>query len=83
MTTLVIARTNRSSSPPSSRSWAIDAIIIIYEDHVAVGVACSDASGTYYELSGVNYYYCETTGDGWNIGQIPDDRDSAVLIQVS
>jgi hypothetical protein len=60
-----------------------DAIIIIYEDHVAVGVACSNAPGTYYELSGVNYYYCETTAIGWNMGQIPDDRDSAVLIQVS
>jgi hypothetical protein len=60
-----------------------DAIIIIYEDHIAVGVACLDATGTYYELSGEKYYYCETTATGWNIGEIPEDRDSAHLVQVS
>ncbi len=41
--------------------------------HAAVGVQIPGASGSYYNYDGEDYYYLETTGDGWQIGQIPPD----------
>lgn len=44
-------------------------------DHYAVGVLGDNLKGTsweYPEGSGNKYYYCETTGDGFTIGQLPD-----------
>jgi hypothetical protein len=40
--------------------------------HVAVGVLSGGSlTGTYYELDGSRYYYCETTDGGWDIGDCP------------
>ncbi|HEY40946.1 MAG TPA: hypothetical protein G4O18_03705 [Dehalococcoidia bacterium] len=39
--------------------------------HMAVGVALPGASGQYYEYGGKQYFYLETTNEGWPIGQIP------------
>jgi hypothetical protein len=44
-------------------------------DHYAVGVLGDNLKGTYWEYpdgSGNKYYYCETTGDGFTIGLLPD-----------
>jgi len=41
--------------------------------HMALGVKGDDSiPGTYYEHSGSRYYYVEATGEGWQIGQMPD-----------
>jgi hypothetical protein len=41
--------------------------------HMAVGVKGSDnVTGTYWKYQGGKYYYLETTGEGWRIGQLPD-----------
>ncbi|MDI6896819.1 transglutaminase-like domain-containing protein [Methanocella conradii] len=50
-------------------------VVLIYlPGHMAVGVKCSnDYPGTYYEYNGARYYYLETTGENWKIGQIPDE----------
>jgi DNA-directed RNA polymerase subunit M/transcription elongation factor TFIIS len=50
----------------------IDTVILIYSDHVAVGVACNDCSGYYYTHNGRKYYFLETTGapGSWEIGKI-------------
>jgi len=50
-----------------------DSVLIIYSDHVATGVACPSAHGTYFELDDRDYYYCETTGSGWEVGELPPD----------
>jgi hypothetical protein len=53
--------------------------------HVAVGVLGSETlPGTYYELDGKRYYYCETTGSGFEIGDCPDEyvNESAKLIEL-
>jgi hypothetical protein len=45
-------------------------------DHYAVGILGNDLHGTYWtypEGSNKTYYYCETTGDGFKIGQLPDE----------
>jgi len=59
-----------------------DAICLVFDDHLAVGVACPGAYGTYYEKWGSQYYYCETTAIGWKLGDIPDDYGAANLVQV-
>ncbi len=50
----------------------IDTIVLIYSDHVAVGVACDGCSGTYYNHKGRKYYFLETTSvpGSWQLGQI-------------
>lgn len=41
-------------------------------DHLAVGVLGNNLKGTSFTLNGETYYYCETTGVGYTIGQLPD-----------
>jgi len=45
-------------------------------DHYAVGILGDNLHGTYWtypEGSNKTYYYCETTGDNFMIGQLPDE----------
>jgi hypothetical protein len=45
-------------------------------DHYAVGVLGNNLHGTYWTYpsdSNKTYYYCETTGDGFKIGQLPEE----------
>lgn len=51
-------------------------------NHMAVGVKISgNISGSSWEYKGDNYYYIETTGLNWRIGQLPDRyKDAAATI---
>ena len=55
----------------------IDCVLFLlpadYPEHMAVGVAGEDISGSYVMHDGIRYYYCETTGSGWEIGDVPSD----------
>ena len=47
-------------------------------NHMAVGVKISgNISGSSWEYEGDNYYYIETTGLNWRIGQLPDKYQDA------
>jgi hypothetical protein len=48
-------------------------VLINPPGHMAVGITCSDCSGTSYTHDGKKYYYLETTGRNWKVGQIPDE----------
>ncbi|MCW4050895.1 MAG: hypothetical protein NWE89_14295 [Candidatus Bathyarchaeota archaeon] len=51
-----------------------DVALLVMEDvkHVAVGVARGTGfNGIYYDVYGTRYYYAETTGEGWWVGQKP------------
>lgn len=49
-----------------------DVVLIGPPGHMAVGVAGDDSMyGGYYEFEGTNYFYLETTGENWDVGQIP------------
>jgi len=39
--------------------------------HMAAGIWGSGYSGTYFQYDGRDYYYCETTSQGWMIGEMP------------
>lgn len=48
-------------------------VLIVFPDHIAVGVKGGEnIYGTFWEYNGDKYYYLETTGTGWRIGQLPD-----------
>ena len=49
-------------------------VLINPPNHLAVGVlGGEEIYGTYWELDGGKYYYLETTGDGFQIGEIPPE----------
>ena len=39
--------------------------------HLAFGVK-GDYGGAFVEHEGSNYFFCESTGTGWRVGQVPD-----------
>lgn len=43
--------------------------------HIAVALRTSDdySGGAYYEINGHRYLFIESTGSGWNIGDIPEE----------
>lgn len=49
------------------------------QGHMAVGVWSQNVDGTYVNYNGRNYYYLETTGTGWTIGQIPSEFKNRTL----
>ncbi len=62
-----------------------DVCLVLLPGHMAVGVYGSDTyPGSYYNSDGKCYYYCETTGEGWEMGEMPTpyQGESATLIQV-
>jgi transglutaminase-like putative cysteine protease len=63
-------------------AMGFDAVCLVFPDHLAVGVACPGAYGTYYDKFGSQYYYCETTSIGWTLGEIPESYGSANIVQV-
>ncbi len=50
-----------------------EAIFIHPPEHCAVGVWGTGLFGSYYTYNNKNYYFCETTGSGWNIGDLPSE----------
>lgn len=60
-----------------------DAVVLLFYDHMAAGVACPEATGSYYSYYGTRYYCCETTYPGWAIGEFTDDYSAATVVQVS
>lgn len=63
-------------------------VLIRLPGHMAVGIKGSDdLGGTSYIFRGAKYYYLETTGSGWGIGEIPAEyrnQDAIIspLVQV-
>lgn len=49
---------------------------LVTRDHAAIGISAPDGlPGTFVDHDGHRYYYCETTADGFRIGQLPADVD--------
>ena len=61
------------------RAMNYEAILLYYfGEHTAVGVADSgNMYGSYYNYNGKRYFYIESTGEGWKIGQLPPGTESA------
>lgn len=56
------------------REMGYGCCLIEFTDHMGVGILGSDnISGRYFEWNGRKYFYVETTGKNWEIGEMPDD----------
>jgi hypothetical protein len=56
------------------REMGYGCCLIEFEDHMGVGVLGTDnVKGRYFERNGNKYFYVETTGEGWEIGEMPDE----------
>ncbi|MHB9110654.1 MAG: UbiA prenyltransferase family protein [Armatimonadota bacterium] len=51
-------------------------VILDYGDHIAVGVEAADgfSAESKTRLIQGRYLYCETTGENWQVGEIPDEQ---------
>jgi len=61
-----------------------DAVFILLPGHAAAGVALEGGTGTYYDVFDDRYFYAETTGPGWNLGDFPThyQGETASIYQV-
>jgi len=48
-----------------------DVVLLNPPGHLAFGVE-GNYGGSYIEHEGKRYFYCESTGTGWRVGQVPD-----------
>lgn len=57
-------------------------VLIILPNHVGVGVKGGEnIYGTYWKYKGDKYYYIETTGENWGIGELPQEyKDMAASV---
>ena len=54
-------------------------IFINPPDHLAVGVLGNNLQGSYYIYNNQDYYYCETTGPGFTVGELPQQFDGQTV----
>ena len=57
--------------------------LIVFNDHMGVGVVCDKQTvGTFFTKEGLKYYYVETTGKDFQIGELPEDLngDTAIVL---
>lgn len=53
-----------------------DVVLVEFKSHIGVGIA-GNFSGSYVVYNGVQYYYIETTSEGWAIGDLPKNLDTS------
>ncbi len=54
-----------------------DVVLLKFPSHMALGIKGGGGlDGKYYEFGGTKYYYAETSGPNWDIGDIPGDLES-------
>jgi hypothetical protein len=59
-----------------------DTALLFFDDHMAAGLNCTGAYGTYYDVGDIRYYYCETTSTGWHVGDKPEDYGTSYVVVV-
>jgi len=50
-----------------------DTVLLGLPGHMAVGVHIENGYGSYYSYNDREYFYLETTSEGWQIGELPDE----------
>lgn len=50
-----------------------DVALLRFPSHMAVGIVIQGVYGRYYEYNGKKYFYLETTGENWGIGEMPTE----------
>ncbi|HJJ47507.1 MAG TPA: PEGA domain-containing protein [Methanocorpusculum sp.] len=56
------------------KEMGCDVVLIRFDDHMGIGINTGDErSGAYWEYDGKEYFYLETTAEGFGPGAIPDE----------
>lgn len=57
------------------REWGYEVMFLLIPGHAALVIRTTDdySAGSYYEYNGHRYLYIESTSEGWNIGDIPEE----------
>jgi hypothetical protein len=51
-----------------------DVVLLELPEHMAIGIKCDpEREGKSFEHNGSKYYYLETTGNNWEIGEVPGE----------
>jgi hypothetical protein len=53
-------------------NFGIDVVLVDFPTHIGLGVACSNCVGKYYVYNSRRYYYLETTGRNYGLGDLPE-----------
>jgi hypothetical protein len=56
-----------------------DAVCLEPPGHMGVGIYVEDFEGDNVTYEGRNYYFCETTGNGWEMGELPEDYEGETI----
>ncbi|MDD5142385.1 transglutaminase-like domain-containing protein [Methanoregula sp.] len=54
------------------KEMGYDVVLVSPPRHMAVGITCDGCKGSPFVYNHKNYYYLETTGNNWKVGQIPE-----------
>ncbi|BBL66660.1 hypothetical protein [Methanosarcina mazei] len=59
-----------------------DVVLLELPEHMALGIKCSpETRGRSFEYNNNHYYYLETTGSNWEIGEMPEEyKDEPVEV---
>ena len=53
-----------------------DVVLLELPEHMALGIKCSpETRGRSFEYNNNHYYYLETTGSNWEIGEMPEEYE--------
>lgn len=54
-----------------------DVVLLELPEHMALGIKCDpDTKGRSFEYKNDHYYYLETTGSNWQIGEMPEEYEN-------
>lgn len=55
-------------------SMGYGVVLVEFPNHCGIGIKGGEnVYGTYYEYGGSKYFYLETIGENWGIGELPDE----------
>jgi len=60
-----------------------DVVLLSPPKHMAVGINCPTCSGANFSYNGKKYYYLETTGNNWKVGQMPSKYNGQKVLVYS
>jgi len=58
------------------RAMGYGVVLLVLPEHMAIGVWCDECEGAYVEFEGKKYSYLETTGEGWELGVVPEQFEN-------
>lgn len=62
-----------------TKRYGVETALLVCPGHMTVALALDGVKGTYFEMNGMNYYYVEATGYGYEPGDVPQGVDLSTV----